>query len=195
MKTEIEVKFLHISADHIRGQLKRIGAVCEYPMREMRRAVFNTPEMGRRKGYLRLRDEGDKVTLTYKQFDDQAVDGAKEIEVVVSSFDDTLSILNAAGYHPTSYQESRRETWQYHGVEVVIDEWPWIDPYIEVEGESEAAIRKVAEDLGLDWDADAVFGSATVAYQQQFPGAGLEDIGVFDRICFNDPKPQVFKTK
>ena len=193
MSTETEVKFLHIDVDAMRSKLRRLSAICEHPMRQMRRVVFNTPEMSTRGGYLRLRDEGDKVTLTYKQFDGCGVDAAKEIEIAVESFDEVLAILEAIGMQPSSYQESRRETWEYRGVEVVIDEWPWVAPYIEIEGESEEAIRQVAAELGFDWGKQAVFGSATVVYQHQFPQAQLDDIGAFRRICFDDPLPQMLK--
>lgn len=193
MDTEVEVKFLHVSIEDIRQKLQQLGAQCSHRMRPMRRVIINTPNMRENHGYVRLRDEGDKVTLTYKQFDGSDVDSAKEIEVIVDSFDKALAILKSAGSQVSSYQESRRETWHHDGVEVVIDEWPWIDPYIEIEGGSEQDLRRVAEELGFDWDSEAVFGSATVAYQHQFPDARLDDISVFERICFDDPKPTVLR--
>jgi adenylate cyclase, class 2 len=68
MKTEIEVKFLDVDFNLMREKLKQLGAVCEQPMRLMRRAIIETPELEAKGGFLRVRDEGDKVTLTYKQF-------------------------------------------------------------------------------------------------------------------------------
>lgn len=37
--------------------------------------------------FARVRDEGYRVVMTYKQFDDLSIDGAKEIEIVVDDFD------------------------------------------------------------------------------------------------------------
>ena len=64
----------------------------------MRRVAIENDFMRTDKdAFLRVRDEGDKVTLTYKQFDSLSVDGAKEIEVEVSDYDKTVAILAQAG--------------------------------------------------------------------------------------------------
>jgi adenylate cyclase class 2 len=69
-----------------------------------------------------VRDEGSKTTLTYKQFSDLSIDGAQEYEVAVSDFQATIDLLKAAGLSYGSFQESRRETWQCDGTEVMLDE-------------------------------------------------------------------------
>lgn len=135
MKTEIEAKFVKLDIDDVRARLEQAGATLGQPMRMMRRQTFD-PVSDSAHRYVRgLRDEGDKVTMTYKQFDDMGLHGAKEIEIVVSDFEDARSILIQAGLHAKSYQETRRETWMLDGAEVVIDEWPWIKPFIEIEPE------------------------------------------------------------
>ena len=81
MQSEIEVKFVNVSFDDMRTKLAALGGTCEQPMRLMRRVAINSEFMKTGKdAYLRVRDEGDKVTMTYKQFDSLSVDGAKEIE-------------------------------------------------------------------------------------------------------------------
>lgn len=50
----------------------------------------------------------------------------------------------------------------------MIDEWPWLKPFIEIEGETEEVIKATAEKLGLSW-SDAVFGDVMVAYQLRIP--------------------------
>ena len=69
MKTEIEVKFLNVDHDKMRQQLTDVGGRLVTPMRDMRRALIETPDMIKREGFIRLRDEGDRITLTYKQFE------------------------------------------------------------------------------------------------------------------------------
>ncbi len=196
MKTEIEAKFLNVDHDAIRRTLKELGAELEQPMRMMRRALIRTDDMKRpeRDAFIRVRDEGDKVTLTYKQFDEHSLSGAKEIEIIVSSFEDTLAILAQADLVHQSYQESKRETWRLGGAEIVLDEWPWLEPYIEIEADSEEIVKTTAAALGFSW-GDAIFGSVTQAYQAQYPastGNGVIDIA---EVKFGAPLPTVFGGK
>lgn len=197
MKTEIEVKFLNVDHDEIRQKLKDAGGKLVTPMRDMRRALFETPEMRERNGFYRLRDEGNKITLTYKEFDSWiggAIDGAKEIEIEVSDFDATVALLAQNNLEPITYQESRREAWDLNGCEVVLDEWPWIPTYIEIEGESEQLVRDTAALLSFDW-ADAVFGNVDTIYDREYPN--MTERGVIDvpEARFGDPVPKMFLGK
>jgi len=193
MKTEIEVKFVDIDLNDMRDRLKELGGVCEQPMRLMRRVAIDSDFMRTDKdSFLRVRDEGDKVTMTYKQFDDLSLHGAKEIEVTVSDFNDTVAILANAGLPSHTYQETKRETWKLGDVEIMLDEWPWLNPYIEIEADSEEAVRKTASDLGFDWD-DAVFGDVMAAYRVQYPHLGLKDtVATLAEVKFDTPLPQLF---
>lgn len=189
MKTEIEVKFCKVEIDDIRQRLKSVGAHLEQPMRLMRRQVFFLVDRTK-DAYVRVRDEGDKVTMTYKQFAGKSLTGASEAEVVVSDFETAKQILHESGLVPKSYQETRRETWALDGVEVVIDEWPWLQPFIEIEGESEELVKQTAAKLGLDWN-EAVFGAVTEAYRQQYKN--LPDDFIMDtvpEIKFDAPLPE-----
>lgn len=135
MKSEIEVKFLDINHGEMRAKLEELGAVCVQPMRLMRRVAIENDFMRTGKdAFLRVRDEGHRVTMTYKQFDELSVDGAKEIEVIVSDFEATVAILEQAGLKSRTFQETKRETWKLGEYEIVLDEWPWLKPYIEIEG-------------------------------------------------------------
>jgi adenylate cyclase class 2 len=193
MNTEIEVKFLNIEFDDIRTRLQAIGAQCEQPMRLMRRAIFATPGMDeQRNAFIRVRDEGHRTTVTYKQFDEISLTGAKEIEVQVSDFESMLAILAKTDMRQRAYQESRRETWQIGDVEVVLDEWPWLTPFIEIEGASEERVREVAGQLGFAWE-DAVFGAVTQAYEVQYPNTRAADIIMTPEIKFELPLPDILK--
>lgn len=191
MKTEIEAMFADVDHDDIRQKLTALGGVCEQPMRDMRRALVETAQMARDDAFLRLRDEGDKVTLTYKRRDNLGLHGTKEIEVVVSDFDATYELLKASELEFTTYQESRRETWQLGEVEVVLDEWPWIPTYIEIEGESDAAVKDAAAQLELDWST-ALHGGADVIYAQKFPDRTVRGVIDIREVRFGDPVPQEF---
>lgn len=193
MNTEIEVKFLHIDHDEIRTKLSSIGAVCEQPMRLMRRVTFDSPEMKARNGWIRVRDEGDKVTFTYKQTDSYDIDGTKEIETIVGDFDATIAILEQANIAKGSFQESRRETWMLGEVHVELDEWPWLDPYIEIEAPTQELIHDTVMKLGLDM-AQALAGDVMVAYRDQYPHLGLHDtVGNLASVKFDAPLPDNFR--
>jgi adenylate cyclase class 2 len=196
MESEIEVKFLGVDHDEVRAKLTELGAKLEHPMRLMRRTLFDYPDMRLQKsnhGRLRIRDEGDKLTFTYKsRLDKQYAD---EIETTIGSYETTSEILRAIGLEAYSSQESKRETWLYKNVEVVLDEWPWLRPYIEIEGSTEPAIQEVAKDLGFNWD-DAYFGSVDTAYKVDYPGMMPGDsIGQVKEVQFGAPLPDLLKER
>lgn len=189
MQTEIEAKFIQIDHDAIRQQLKSLGGVCNQPMRLMRRIVFVNEALTSRYGWLRVRDEGDKTTLSYKQRDNLDIHGTKEIETAVEDFEAAVQIIRQTGDWSESYQESKRETWRLGEVEVVLDEWPWLDPLIEIEGPSAELVEAVAIKLGFDMK-DAVYGSVMSAYRRQYPN--LDDsfkFGDLTQVKFGDPVP------
>lgn len=193
MASEIEAKFLNLNHDDIRAKLQAAGADLTEPMRSMRRHMFDYPDGRLRQanhGRLRIRDEGSKITLTYKDRGDGKY--AQEFETVVGSYEATAEILHAIGLRSYSSQQPQRETWQMDDVEVVLDLWPWLNPYIEIEGPSEAAIQAGASKLGLDWSA-AVFGSVDAAYRLQYPRMTADDtVGHVSELSFDGPMPQWF---
>ena len=195
MNTEIEAKFVNINHDEIRQKLKYLGAKLEKPFRNMRRVTIDNPQMKDKNAFVRIRDEGDKIVITYKQFDQLSVDGAKEIEVTVSHFEETVALFAAAGLKHGSYQESTRETWRLRNAEIVLDTWPWLNPYIEIEASDIETVKSTAKSLGLEWK-NAVFGDVMAAYRIQYPHLGQRDtVGNIAEVRFNDPLPDLLKTK
>lgn len=194
MKTEYEAKFTGVDIEAVRAQLKTVGATLEKPMRLMRRVTIDTPELKAKDAFVRVRDEGDRVTITYKQFTALSADGAQEHEIIVSDFNEAVALLAAAGLPHGSFQESKRETWTLDNAEVVIDEWPWLQPYIEVEGESVEHVKEVSAKLGFNWD-DAVFGDVMAAYRQEYPHLTEQDtVGNIPEVRFGDPLPDLLKS-
>jgi len=192
MQVEVEAKFLNIDHGKMRNALERAGAKCEHPMRLMKRAMLDYPDgrfqANEHRKRLRVRDEGDKIVINFKAKND--TNYVHEIETEVESFDKMIQLLEAIGLEVYSRQESKRETWHYKNVEVVLDEWPWLDAYIEIEGPSEKAIQTAASDLGFDWK-DAKFGSVDTAYRQKYPGMTKnESIGDLKDVKFGDALPE-----
>ena len=198
MNTEIEAKFLDINVDAIRAQLKAAGATLEVPMRHMRRVFIAEDRHIAERSFVRIRDEGDKVTMAFKRKvakkGEETIFSVREIETTVGDYDIAVQLFAEAGWGYRSYQESRRELWCYAGTNVTIDEWPWINPYIEIEGASEDAVRAVAAKLGLSWDK-AVFTSVDSIYRRDFPNMTVRGISDIKEVRFSDPAPIEFGVK
>lgn len=196
MQDEIEAKFINIDIEQTRSAIKSLGGVCTKPMRTMRRATFHNDYMLQKGAYARVRDEGDRVTVTYKQIDDaNSIHGVREVETVVEGFDTTVQIFEQCGLQKSSYQETRREVWTLADVEIMIDEWPWLSPFIEIEGPSEESVRAIALQLGQAWD-DRVLGTVDAVYLRQYPKLGENAAKIVNRqtplIRFQDPVPKNF---
>jgi len=195
VKPEIEAKFLDIDHDTLRVQLQKLGATCDQPKRVMRRKNYDfiDKRLDKVDGWVRLRDEGDKITLSYKQRNGGALDDVHEVSVRVSSFDDTDALLTAIGMNVKNYQETTRESWRLDGVEIELDEWPWIKPYIELEGPDEASLKQVAQKLGLDWQ-DARPGTVAVAYQAEYD-VSEDDVHRVQFVSFDTPRPATWEKR
>ncbi|OGD61036.1 hypothetical protein A3A71_02245 [Candidatus Berkelbacteria bacterium RIFCSPLOWO2_01_FULL_50_28] len=135
----------------------------------MRRCVFDYPDSRLKDigGWIRVRDEGDKVTFSYKQLNDRTLHGTKEIEVTVGDFEKTVDLLTAIGLAQKAYQETKREKWTLSKCEITIDTWPWIPTFVELEALTESEIQQLAGKLGFDWK-NAMHGSVETAYQKYY---------------------------
>ncbi|MFC5253437.1 class IV adenylate cyclase [Streptomyces nigrescens] len=165
MQTEFEARFLNVDATKIANQLVARSATCSMPRTLMRRIVFKNDDIEARGGWLRLRQQGDKTFLTYKQTTSElsAIDTTLESEVEVGSFDATKTLLEAMGFTALRYQENYREEWTLAGVTFDIDTWPDLPTFLEVEGPDEGSVRRAAETLGLDV-SHASYGSVDEVY-------------------------------
>jgi adenylate cyclase class 2 len=195
METEIEAKFIDIDKRKLCQKLIEKGAVLEHPEILMRRKVYDYPDKRLNKigGWVRVRDEGDKITLTYKQTNERTLQGTKEISIIVNDFEKTCKFLEAIGMVEKSYQETKRERWKYKGVEITIDTWPWIPTFVELEGSNEEIVKEVAKDLELDWEK-AMYGSVEVIYKIYYD-VSEEEINSYPIIKFTDPPDWLLKRK
>jgi adenylate cyclase class 2 len=168
MEIEYEAKFLNVRKDDLRGRLKEIGAILKRPEFLQKRFVFEFPRDDKRDyRWARVRDEGDKITMTMKIIDGEGIENQKEINLVVDDFAKAGEFLSMLGCKKIGYQENRRELWVMDGTCVTIDEWPFLDPFIEVEGSSEDVVRQVSERLGFDYGV-AIFGGIGGVYMKRY---------------------------
>lgn len=162
MKTEFEVKVLGIDVPKVQAILEGLGAV-KIAEKSMRRLVYdieNTSVSCR--SWIRLRDDGEKVTLTYKKIDSHTVGGTKEIEFDVGDFEMADAFLQKLGFPPAAYQENRRIHYSLDGAEVDIDFWPKIPPYLEIEAGSAEKVSELVSRLGFSQDEVTAIGVGEV---------------------------------
>ena len=191
MKNEIEAKFLSVNKDSMRIKLNEVFFVLKTPEYMMRRKTFDFSYLasGRNK-WGRVRQEYDKVTMTIKEARGSGINDTYEVELVVNNFDIACSFFESCDIHPQAFQENKREVWVRSGVEVTIDLWPGLKPFVEVEGESESVVRSVSRELGFNFE-QAVFGSIDMIYEIEL-GIPAKTIISLPEITFaNPPKKSV----
>lgn len=173
MNTEYEIRVLEINKQKLIEKLEKLGAEFKGD-NEQRRYVYDVipKEDGK---WIRLRTNGKKTTLTYKNVVDTTIDGTKELEVEVSDFEKTNELLENMGIKNRGYQENRRTQYVLNGVEIDIDSWPMIPTYVEIEGKNEDEVLKTLNLLELPKDKVTTLNVDSV-YKKY--GINLKDIKV-----------------
>ncbi len=113
MRIEYEATFPNINKDEIREKLKKAGAKLIRPEFLQKRVVFNPPKEHKVEGaWLRIRDEGNKITMSYKIIHNRKnrkIEDQKEICLIIDNFKSAEFLLSAIGCERKAYQESKRE--------------------------------------------------------------------------------------
>jgi len=160
---EIELKFKIDDLEAMRKKLLDLGASDQGRVLEHNEKFDNQERLMGKKGHLLRLRKDKKNRLTLKVF--IAAGQFKEVEereVEVSDFQVTKNILQEIGYQVVWIYEKYRQTYDYKNTEVVIDELPIGENYLEIEGE-EKDILCVIKDLGLD-----IKDSSTKTYVQVY---------------------------
>ncbi len=192
MITETEATFIDIDKELVRSKLSDLGAELVSAERLMRRRVYHPPAGKRQNDWYRVRDEGTRVTMSYKKLHQRTVAGVEELELEIDDFDVGCQFLDKTGVEFVAYQETKRESWVLGNTKVEIDEWPWIPPFVEVEGSSEKEVRETAERLGFKWP-EAFFGSVENIYQHKYD-VTEDEVNSWPEIVFS-PVPEWLKQR
>lgn len=184
---EYEVKFINIDPKTIEQKLLSLGGEKVFD-RVFHRVVFDYADLRLDKvlAWVRVRDEGDKVTMAFKQR--QPSNAAKndtgmvEDEIEVSDFETACSILRRIGLTDKFFMENRRVQFKLDGVEVDIEYWPLLQPYLEIEGESWDEVNRTIEKLGLDPNEKKIY-TTTQIYAEQ----GIDDKD-YSHLTFKNPR-------
>ncbi|MCB9803138.1 CYTH domain-containing protein [Candidatus Nomurabacteria bacterium] len=168
MQIEYEATYLDVDKDEVRNRLKKAHANLVKPEFLQRRWVWHLPQGHEIPGsWVRVRDEGGQITMSVKIVDGRDLEDQKEVMIKVDDFEKAREILNLLGCQERAYQETKRELWNLNGVEITIDEWPFLEPFVEIEGNSEKQIKEISEKIGFDYNR-AQFGSADYFYAEKY---------------------------
>lgn len=190
MNTEFEAAFLNINPEIFRKKLREVGADNTREEYLQKRITLELPQEKRSPNtWLRVRNEGDKITFALKGITGDSIEDQKELMVNVDDFEVTVALLETIGCITKSFQESKRELWMLDEAEVTIDTWPFLDPYVEIEGISEEHVKDVSEKLGFNF-SEAKFCSTSEIYKMKY-GKTLEELPkiVLDRFAFDIDNP------
>ena len=153
MEIEYEAKFLEIDYKELIDKLKSLGAKSIHPNTLYKRSMFSLADVKR--GYVRVRNEGDKTTLTAKIYKDSKFPQEYELQIK-DDFENGQEFLRALNLDEKGYHETMREKWQLpygknaHFCEVCIDRIPGIPTYVEIECKSKKNLNKAIKMLYLD---------------------------------------------
>ena len=103
--------------------------------------------------WIRLRKSNDTIELTVKniyQKSNDKIQKVKEYETNVSDFEETNRILTSIGIIRRNYQEKERHSFKYKDADIEIDIWPLLEPYMEIECDSENTIAEILKKLELE---------------------------------------------
>lgn len=193
MEKEIEAKFLNIDLDDVRAKLKQLGANCEFEMKLVRRTVMDFPDrhLKAEGAWVRIREEIDgSIEMMLKKVASNDLGQTFEQPVKVADYDAAVKFVKSLGLEIKAEEESRRELWHLGDIEIMLDEWPWVNPFIEIEAPTETQVIELAEKLGFSW-SEAKFGSITPVYTDKY-GISEEDFKAAEMtIQFGLPVPSI----
>ena len=107
------------------------------------------------------------MAVKWQEGDESHMQTQREYELVVDNYDVAVQFLTRLGCVQKSYQERYREIWELSDVHIMLDEWPFLEPFIEIEGKSEQSVKDIVQKLGLNYE-DALFTGVAVQYAQKY---------------------------
>ena len=205
MEIEFEAKFLDINKDNLVEKLKSLGAKMIQPNTLYKRCMYGLCDVKR--GYVRVRDEGNKTTLTAKIYKDSKF--PEEYEVTIKDdFENGKAFLGALNLTEKSYHETMREKWilnlgksnnkNNNECEIAFDSIPGIPLYVEIECKSKQNLNKAIKLLKLN-NAKKCFGSYGKCFVEYYDMTENDINNLIPKLTFeniyNELKPYIKKNE
>ena len=145
MPKEYEYRFNDYNKKDIITKLKELKA--KYFGTFKFRVMVFTDSINSEK-YIRIRDEGHRVTMTVKN---NLTDKFPiENEVIINDYDEGIKIFLQLGCNKKYYYEKYREIWHYKNSEIIFDMNPGIPELMEVESSTKKELDILCKKLELN---------------------------------------------
>jgi len=145
MPKEYEYRFKDYNKKEITTKLKELGAKY-FGTFKFRVVVFI--DQNNSEKYIRIRDEGHRVTMTVKN---NLTDKFPiENEVIIHDFDEGINIMLQLNCRKKYYYEKYREIWNYKKSEIIFDTNPGIPELMEVESGTKKELDILCKKLDLN---------------------------------------------
>lgn len=183
----LSIKILEINPEEINQKLLQIGSHKIFSRLLTKTLMFDHPLLRLRTNgkVLRLRQVGRKVFLSIKAGQENAPTSPfhkiVDSELELNDFNQAFQLFEGLGFSAFRYQEKLRSGYTFSGgIEIELDEYPKIPPYLEVSAPDQAVLDNFINRLNLPKDR-IVKMSATEILRHY----GLKDV---DIIRFPDTK-------
>ena len=148
---EIVIQNKNIPMHELREKISSIGGKIVQKESIYYHIVYVHPYR-KNKDFIRLRNEGNRVTLTYKIHNHKF---PVEHEIIVNNLNEGNNILKLLGCKYKYECHKLREVWELDGCkEIVFDTYPGIETFAELECDSIKDILIILQKLNLDTNLD-----------------------------------------
>lgn len=162
MEQEFETQVLDVDVKKIVQKLRELGAK-EIPEVLQKRWVFDLPKIGDTGHWIRIRQVGDKTTITYKNKSGTGVSDTREIETEVADFEKVVKIFQAMNvWIGNYYQENKRHKFELDNIEFTLDTWPKIPTILEIEAKNEEQLYEGLKMLKLEGKDSGHIGTINI---------------------------------
>lgn len=190
MPREYEYCYLNFDKNEIISKIKKLNG-SKKGIFLFKVMVFHHPN-NKKDCFVRIRDEGDKITLTYKtNMNDKFVN---EYEIQIDNFKTGIQILEQMGCKKNYYYEKIREIWTIGDSEVVFDMNPGKPERMEVESVNKQKLDDLTIKLGLKPSEGTNFNDMKV-YEDLFGFQVPKNSDLTFNNMVNILKPLVTKNK
>jgi adenylate cyclase class IV len=194
---EFEGRVLDLDLPEFYKKLKTCNATKLTDLSIYRRSVFKLCDIKR--GFVRVRDEGDKITMTSKIYKDPKFPIESELSIH-NTFEHGQDFLRSLNLDEKAYHETMREKWSIPKsstnktqlCEVAIDRIPGLPVYAELECKTETDLKKTCKLLGVTYN-DLGFGGYGNVYQHYYGIASYEINNVIPKLTFNNIRSELDK--
>lgn len=146
MPLEYEYQFYNYDKSTIIKNMKKIGFTKKGQF--IFRIMIFTHPLNTPGAYIRIRDEGHRITLTYKTKDPKS-NFDNEDEVLIDNFDNGVKILFGLGCKKKFYYEKIREIWSLNDNEIIFDINPGAPERMEIESSNKKDLDTLTNYLQL----------------------------------------------